>query len=77
MSTVPIITVPICNGTSRASYYSTMFDTTVLPYNKTFNNCSNTLCYTASKGTSVYKPHSAVGMVGTIASSRRARMRRT
>jgi hypothetical protein len=76
MQSVPI-TVPICNGTSRASYYSTMFDTTVLPYNKTFNNCSNTLCYTASKGTSVYKPHSAVGMVGTIASSRRARMRRT
>ncbi len=76
MQSVPITVPPISNGTNRASYYSTMFDTTVLPYNKTFNNCSNTLCYTASKGTSIYKPHSAVGMVGTIASSRRARMRR-
>lgn len=73
---VPITSNGLQSGSKRASYYSTMFDTTILPYNKTFNNCSNTLCYTASKGTSIYKPHTAVGMVGTIASSRRVIKRR-
>lgn len=61
---------------NRSSYYRTMFDTTVLPYNKTFNNCSNTLCYTSSKGTFIYKPHTAYGMVGTTAASYLARRRR-
>lgn len=61
---------------NRSSYYKTMFDTTVLPYNKTFNNCSNTLCYTSSKGTFIYKPHTAYGMVGTTAASYLARRRR-
>ena len=61
---------------NRSSYYRTMFDTTVLPYNKTFNNCSNTLCYTSSKGTFVYKPHTAYGMVGTTSASYLARRRR-
>ncbi len=61
---------------NRSSYYRTMFDTTVLPYNKSFNNCSNTLCYTSSKGTFIYKPHTAYGMVGTTAASYLARRRR-
>jgi hypothetical protein len=29
-----------------------------------FNGCSSNLCYTTSKGTSIYKPHGDVGMVG-------------
>jgi hypothetical protein len=53
----------------RSSNYITMFDTTLLPYNKIYNNCSNTLCYTQSKGTFIYKPHTAYGMVGTSAAA--------
>ena len=41
-------------------------------YNQTYNNCSNTLCYTYSKNY-MYKPHGVKGMVGTISSSARAR----
>ena len=48
----------------KATNFITMFDTTLLPYNKMYNNCSGTLCYTKSKGTFIYKPHSAYGMVG-------------
>lgn len=66
----------IQNVGSRASHFITLFDTTVLPYNKTFNNCSNTLCYTASKGTFIYQPHTAKGMVGTTAAARRAQKHR-
>ncbi len=61
---------------NRSSYYITMFDTVLLPYNKQYNNCSNTLCYTSSKGTYIYKPHTAYGMVGTSAASYLARRRR-
>jgi hypothetical protein len=46
-----------------------------LEYNKIFNNCSNTLCYTYSNNT-IYKPHSAKGLVGTISSSSLARRNR-
>ena len=53
-----------------------MYDTTLLPYNKSFNNCKNTLCYTQSKGTFIYKPHSAYGMVGTTAASYLAKRRK-
>ena len=60
----------------RSSNYITMFDTTLLPYNKMYNNCSNTLCYTASKGTFIYQPHTAYGMVGTSAAAYLARRRR-
>lgn len=66
----------IGGSSSRSSHYKSLFDTTMLPYNKTFNNCSNTLCYTASKGTFIYQPHTATGMVGTTAAARRARRRR-
>jgi hypothetical protein len=53
-----------------------MFDTTLLPYNQQYNNCSNTLCYTQSKGTFIYKPHTAYGMVGTSAAAYLARRKR-
>lgn len=60
----------------RSSNYITLFDTTLLPYNKTYNNCNNTLCYTQSKGTFIYKPHTAYGMVGTSAAAYLARRKR-
>lgn len=60
----------------RSSNYITLFDTVVLPYNRKYNNCSNTLCYTASKGTFIYKPHSAYGLVGTTAAAYLSRRRR-
>jgi hypothetical protein len=59
----------------KATNLITLFDTTALPYNKQYNNCNNTLCYTYSKNF-IYKPHSAIGMVGTTASSTLARKRR-
>jgi hypothetical protein len=74
-ATKNIVSYP-SNSLNRATNFSTMFDTTVLPYNKQYNNCSNTLCYTQSKGTFIYKPHTAYGMVGTTASSYLARRRR-
>jgi hypothetical protein len=60
----------------RSSNYITLFDTTLLPYNKSYNGCSNTLCYTSSKGTFIYKPHSAYGMVGTSAAAYLSRRNR-
>ena len=51
----------------RSGYYITLFDRVALPYNKQYDNCTNTLCYTQSKGTFIYKPHTAYGMVGTSA----------
>lgn len=64
------------NALHRASYYRTMFDTTALPYNKQYNNCNNTLCYTQSKSMFIYKPHSNYGQVGTTATGYLARRRR-
>jgi hypothetical protein len=52
------------NRLNKATNFKTMFDTTLLPYNKMYNGCSSNLCYTISKGTFIYKPHSDVGMVG-------------
>ena len=75
-STTSNITIYPQNSLHRSSYYRTMFDTTVLPYNKQFNGCSNTLCYTSSKGTNIYKPHTAYGAVGTTAAAYLARRRR-
>ena len=60
---------------SRSTNLITMFDTTLLLYNKPYNNCSNTLCYTYSKNY-IYKPHSAYGMVGTTAASYLARRKK-
>ena len=64
------------NKLHRASNYITMFDTTLLPYGKQYNNCSNTLCYTQSKGTFIYQPHSAYGIVGTSAAAYLGRRKR-
>ena len=61
---------------NRSSYYKTLFDTTLLPYNKQYNGCSNTLCYTQSKGTFIYKPHTAYGMVGRTSAGYLAQRRR-
>ena len=63
------------NRTHKATNYITMFDTTLLPYNKIYNNCSNTLCYTYSKNF-IYKPHADAGMVATTAASYLARRKR-
>ena len=63
------------NNLNKATNFSTLFDTTILPYNKQYNNCSNTLCYTYSKNF-IYKPHSAYGMVGTSAAAYLGRRRR-
>ena len=51
------------NSLHKSTNFKTMNDTVLLPYNKMYNNCSNTLCYTYSKNF-IYKPHSAYGMVG-------------
>jgi len=63
------------NRTNRATNYITMFDTVKLPYNKQYNNCNNTLCYTYSKNF-IYKPHTDAGMVATTAASYLARRKR-
>lgn len=60
----------------KASNFKTIFDTTVLPYNMQYNNCNNTLCYTQSKGTFIYKPHSDTGMVGRTSAGYLAQRRR-
>ena len=65
------------NRTNKAGNFITMFDTTKLNYNKTYNNCNNTLCYTHNKPTNyIYNTHSDVGMVGTSASGYLARRKR-
>jgi hypothetical protein len=48
----------------KSNNFITLGDTAILPYNVQYNNCKNTLCYTHSKGTFIYKPHTAYGMVG-------------
>jgi len=53
---------------NKANNLSTIFGNIPLDYNKQYNNCSNTLCYTYSKNY-IYKPHSAYGLVGTSASA--------
>jgi hypothetical protein len=61
---------------NKATNFTTMFDTTVLPYNMKFNGCKGTFCYTHSKGTFIYKPHTDVGMVGTSAAAYLGRRKR-
>ena len=73
---MPVVTqTASSNRVHKASNYITMFDTVLLPYNKIYNNCSKTLCYTYSKNF-IYKPHSAYGMVGTTAASYSGRRKR-
>jgi hypothetical protein len=64
------------NQLHRSGYFKTMFDTTLLPYNKQYNNCNNTLCYTQSKATFIYKPHSNYGQVGTSSAGYLAKRKR-
>jgi hypothetical protein len=65
------------NQLHRGGYFLSMFDTTALPYNAQYNNCSNTLCYTQSKGTFIYKPHSQYGTgVGRTSAGYLAQRRR-
>ena len=64
------------NLLNRSTSYKTMFDTTLLPYNKMFNGCSSNLCYTTSKGTTIYKPHGDIGMVGRSSAGYLAQRRR-
>jgi len=61
------VTAYSSNLLHRSGNYITLFDTAVLPYNRQYNNCFNNLCYTQSKGTFIYKPHTGYGMVGTTA----------
>jgi hypothetical protein len=63
------------NRLNKATNFKTMNDTILLPYNKMYNNCSNTLCYTYSKNF-IYKPHSAYGMVGRSSAGYLAQRRR-
>ena len=48
----------------KSNNFKSLGDTTILPYNISYDNCKNTLCYTHSKGTYIYKPHTAYGMIG-------------
>jgi hypothetical protein len=59
----------------KANNLSTYFGAIPLDYNKQYNNCSNTLCYTYSKNF-IYKPHTDYGMVATTAAAYLARRRR-
>ena len=38
----------------KGNNLTTLYDTTVLPYGRMYNNCSNTLCYNYSTNTPVY-----------------------
>lgn len=64
------------NRLNRSTNFKTMFDTTLLPYNKTYNNCKGNFCYTQSKGTYIYKPHTDIGMVGRSAAGYLAQRKR-
>jgi hypothetical protein len=59
----------------RSTYFITMFDTVVLPYNMQYNNCVNSRCYTYSKNF-IYKPHTAYGAVGRSSAGYLAQRRR-
>lgn len=62
------------NNLHKSNNYITMFNTTDLTnLNARFRTKGNSLYYTYNKGTFIYKPHSAYGMVGTSASSYLAR----
>jgi hypothetical protein len=62
------------NRLNKATNFKTMFDTTLLPYNKMYDG--RKLCYNVSKGTFIYKPHTDVGMVGRSAAGYLAQRKR-
>lgn len=76
-SLYPSNTIPSfpSNRLNKSTNFKSLYDTAILPYNKMYNNCSNSLCYTYSKNY-IYKPHSAYGMVGTTAAGYLGRRRR-
>ena len=61
---------------NKATNFISMGNTVLLPYNKKFDNCKGTFCYTYSKGTFIYKPHTDRGMVGTSAAAYLGRRKR-
>lgn len=61
------------NQLHRSTYFSSRG---FLPYNQIPRGCSGTLCYTVSKGTFIYKPHSDGGMVGRTSAGYLAQRRR-
>lgn len=63
------------NRLNKSTNFKSLYDTTLLPYNKMYDNCNNTLCYTYSKNF-IYKPHSAYGMVGRSSAGYLAQRRR-
>lgn len=60
------------NALHRSTNYITLFNSGSLVYNKR----SFKTFYTTSKGNTIYKPHSANGMVGTSSAGYLARRRR-
>jgi hypothetical protein len=62
------------NRLNKATNFITMFDTTLLPYNKMYDGRQT--CYNVSKGTFIYKPHADVGMVGRSAAGYLAQRKR-
>ena len=57
--------MPLFISTSTVPFFKTMFDTTQIAYEKRYDNCRNTLCYTYNHSIRpVYKPHSGYGRVG-------------
>jgi hypothetical protein len=64
------------NRLNKSTNFKTLFDTTMLPYNKMYNGCSSNLCYTMSKGNFIYKPHGDVGLVGRTSAGYLAQRKR-
>jgi len=73
-STMSYTTPYPSNRLNKATNFITMFDTTLLPYNKMYDG--RKLCYNVSKGTFIYKPHTDVGMVGRSAAGYLAQRKR-
>ena len=62
------------NLLNKSSNFYSLFNKPLV-YNKKFNNCNNTLCYTWNHNY-IYKPHSGYGSVGTSAAGSLAQRRR-
>ena len=63
------------NRLNRSTYFYSGYNFGPLPYNKKFNNCNNTLCYTWNHHY-IYKPHSGYGSVGTSSAGSLAQRKR-
>jgi len=60
---------------SKSTNWKSLFDQVDLPYNQSYNNCKNTLCFTYSKNY-IYKPHTGSGTIGTTAAGYLAQRKR-